>query len=402
MKVLQLYYKMPFPQYDGGAISLYNSSLGLLSQGVELRVLAMNQYGSGCDLALIPEGFRHSTGFRAVEIDNRVKPLAAFRGLIRGTTYFAGRFRSTSFSEVLISILKENTFDIIQLEHLYLCLYLPEIRKHSAARVVLRPQNIEHQIWDRYYRGIKNPAKRGWLRLETEKLKRFETGAAQAVDAIIALSSKDADWFRDHAPGTPVTDVPIGVDLERFAENTIQANQGETPLFYHLGSMDWRPNVEGLEWFIREVMPLLKVRFPLIRIHLAGKHMPRWFFEQADENLLVEGMVPDAFDFQQDKAVMLVPLLSGSGIRVKIIEGMAMGKAIISTTIGAEGLPLEDGRNILIADTPERFVAQITRCLEEEGLCRKLGSSARELAMERFDLKQTGKAMAAFYHARIV
>lgn len=398
MKILQLYYKIPFPQHDGGAISQYNSSLGLLDCGVDLRILAMDQCQSNGDTGMIPEEFMAKTRFQCIRIDNRVKPIGAIAHLFSRNTYFAERFRSEEFGASLREILLNETFDVIQLEHLYLCLYLPLIRAHSRALVVLRPQNVEHKIWQRYGQGTGNLLKKWYLESETRKLRIFEIKAAQHVDGVMPLSPNDADWFRKVAPGLPVHVIPIGMDIRGFSPSQ---PSGGFPVVYHLGSMDWMPNVEGLTWFVKEVVPRLKKQYPTIRICLAGKKMPGWFFTQADDQLFVEGMVPDASLFQQDKTIMVVPLRSGSGIRVKIIEGMAMGKAIVSTSIGAEGLPVEDGRHLLLADSPDAFVAQIGRCLESESLCRTLGAAARKLAEEQFDFKMTGGAMMTFF-AQIV
>jgi polysaccharide biosynthesis protein PslH len=398
MKILQLYYKIPFPQHDGGAISQYNSSLGLLDCGVDLRILAMDQSQSNGDPEMIPEEFLARTRLKSIRIDNRIRPIGAIAQLFSRNTYFVERFRSEEFGAMLKEILLAETFDVIQLEHLYLCLYLPLIRAHSKAQVVLRPQNVEHQIWQRYGRGTGNPLKRWYLESETRKLRAFEINASQHVDGVMPLSDRDADWFRKVAPAIPVHVIPIGMELSSFSPS--QPFNG-TPSVYHLGSMDWMPNIEGLTWFVKEVVPVLKKQYPTLRLYLAGKKMPGWFFAQADDQLFVEGMVPDASLYQHDKAIMVVPLWSGSGIRVKIIEGMAMGKAIVSTSVGAEGLPVEDGRHLLLADSSEAFVAQIGRCLESESLCRALGTEARKLAEEKFDFRMTGSAMMTFF-AQIV
>lgn len=397
MKILQLYNKMPFPPHDGGAISSYNSTMGLLENGAGVTVLAMDQYGSGFREDWVPADFKEKTSLQVVGVDNRVKPLAALSTLPARQSYFVKRFRSGTFARRLAQLLSANHFDIILLEHLYLGVYLPWIREHSSAKVVLRPQNVEHRIWERLAHGTKNPLRKRYLTHETKKLAAFETATARTVDGIIALSEEDAVWFSTAAPDTSVCVVPIGFDLSAFpSQPATSSTDQKQPSIYHLGSMNWMPNAEGVDWFLKEVLPRLTALHPNVSIHLAGKHMPDRFMQLNSHNLEIKGQVPDALHYQRDKEIMMVPLLSGSGIRVKIIEGMALGKAIVTTTLGAEGLPVEHGKHLLMADTPEAFAEALSQCIGSKELRSALGSSARALAEQVFDVRQTGRAMLEF------
>ncbi len=396
MQVLQLYYKIPFPLHDGGAISQYGSTLGLLSRSVSVDVLAMNQQRSLVDPALVPASFREDTSLQVVDVDNTIRITGALWHLITHQSYFAGRFQSAEFSQKLQSLLAEKRYDVIVLEHLYLCRYLPLLRRLSNARIVLRPQNVEHRIWERFVANQRNPFQRAYLSVETMKLKAFEIAMARQVDAIMPLSPKDAEWFQQVSPDVPVSVVPIGLDISRFPVEP--GGSTSQPVVYHLGSMDWMPNTEGLMWFVREVLPLITARHPDIRITLAGKKMPEWFFARAGKNLEVSGMVPDARAFESGKEIMVVPLLSGSGTRVKIIEGMATGKAIVSTSVGAEGLGVTDGIHLLLADTPESFAGKVSECIASPELRKRLGIAARQLAEEKFCYHKTGELMATFLH----
>lgn len=397
LKVLQLCHKMPFPLHDGGSVSLSGTALGLLSVGIDVRVLAMCPSSCPVDAGTVPLWFRENTRFLSVPVDTRIRPFYALANLFSGCSYFVERFRSADFDRAIKKILEEENFDIVHLEHIYLCLYIDTIRKHSAAKIVLRPQNVESDIWSEYLKCVRNPLKRGWLRIASERLLRYEREVAAQVDGILAISPGDAGAFREFAPGIPVQEVPPGFDPGIVKKTDPERQYANFPLFYHLGSMDWRPNLQGVGWFIGEVLPHLSERFPGFQLRIAGKKMPRRWFEKANRNLLVDGEVVDANEYQEDKAVMIVPLLSGSGIRIKIIEAMAMGKTVISTSTGAAGIPYSNGENILIADTKEQFAEQIGKCMVSEEFCRKIGNSARELAFRHYDRTANADRMIAFY-----
>jgi glycosyltransferase involved in cell wall biosynthesis len=397
MKVLQLCHKMPYPLHDGGAFSIYNTALGLISQKAELKLLAINTPKNLVDVNCVPAGFREMTRFESSRVDTRFNPLRAFLNLFSNQSYFVERFFSKQFNTDLIRILTGEEFDIIQLEHIYMCLYLDTIRKYSKAKVMLRPQNVENKVWKRFLARPANPVKKYYLLIAANRLRKFEMEMAEKVDGIIAISGDDAGTFHAYAPETPLVTVPIGFDFSSIPACNTQKQYDNSPVFYHLGSMDWLPNVQGMKWFIQEVIPQIIIEYPGFLFHIAGKRMPDWFFKRQGRNLVVDREVKESFIYQQDKSVMIVPLLSGGGLRAKIIEGMALGKTIISTSIGAEGIPYTDQENILIADTKEDFAIQVMKCRNSANFCRKIGENARKLALENYDCRITGKSMMQFY-----
>ena len=393
---------MPYPLLDGGAFSLYYTALGLLSQKTDLKILAINTPKDWVSPDELPADFIEKTRFEFSVVDTRFRFSRAFLNLFTKGSYFVERFFSEKFRAGLIKILQEEVFEIIQLEHVYLCLYLETIRKYSKAKVVLRPQNVENQVWNRYLKIKMNPATRAFLFIATSRLKRFETEMARKVDGIIAISPGDERLFRSYAPETPGVSVPIGFDFRNAGFYDEHRSLGRFPVFYHLGSMDWFPNNQGLKWFIEEVLPFVIKENPEFVLRIAGKKMPAWFYKRQSENLIVDGEVGDSLKYQEDKAILIVPLLSGGGLRAKIIEAMALGKTILSTTIGAEGIPYTDQENILIADSKEEFAIQIKQCMNSEEVCRKTGRSARELAIKNYDCNHTASQMIQFYHGLVM
>ncbi|MBN1339016.1 MAG: glycosyltransferase [Bacteroidales bacterium] len=397
MKILQLCHKMPYPVLDGGAYSLYHTALGLAGQGADLKVFAVNTPKNRIDPQIIPDEFKKKTQFECALINTGINPWKAFVNLFGKQSYFVERFWSEAWNSRLISILKEEDYDVVHLEHIYLCLYIDTIRKHSAAKVVLRPQNVESMLWIKYLGNGIDPVKRLYLKIAAKRLLNFERLMAGKVDGIIALTGKEAGTFRKFAPGVPVISVPLGFDFNTTGRYDFQKQYVDFPVFYHLGSMDWAPNVQGVSWFINEVMPYVLNLCPEFVLRLAGKKMPERFIKRQSDHLLVDGEVKDSLAYHEDKAVMIVPLLSGGGIRVKIIEAMALKKTVISTTIGAEGIPTTNGKNILIADSKEEFAHYIVKCSESLGFCREIGENAGKLALENFDCNSTAHNMLQFY-----
>ncbi|MBE0642362.1 MAG: glycosyltransferase [Bacteroidales bacterium] len=168
---------------------------------------------------------------------------------------------------------------------------------------------------------------------------------------------------------------------------------------FHLGSMNWRPNEEGIAWMLGEVWPLLLSQGCAPELYLAGRHMPEWIMQGHWQGVKVYGEVPDSSAFMQRYGIMVVPLLSGSGLRIKIIEGMEAGRAIVSTTVGAEGIPVKHGEDILLADSPDTFAACIAKLMSDSGLREKLGRNARGKVTDAFDNRRLTRELVGFYDA---
>ena len=397
MKILQLYYKLPFPMNDGGAYAIYHSSLAMLSQNVDLKVLAMDLQKSRDKDVQIPRDFMEKTRFEAVPVDNRITLAGAFMNLFGTTSYLAERFNSQAYRNRLVQILRQEAFDVIQLEHLYLGVYLETIRELSNAKVILRTQNVENELWYAYLSHLKNPFKKLYLALAAKRLERFEKKVLVEVEGVMALTETDMASFRSYNRHLKITAVPVGLDLNKFPELSTDRTKSSLPLLYHLGSMDWKPNVLGMSWFVKEVWPLLTKKFPGITLVIAGKNMPVEFFRKAGNGLVVQGKVEDSLHFQQDKSILVVPVLAGSGVRIKILEAMALGKIVISTRVGAQGIACEDGKHILRANDPSEFVMQVERCLSSPDLCEQISRNARALIREKYELSKIGEDMMRFY-----
>jgi len=190
----------------------------------------------------------------------------------------------------LIQILKDNSFDIVQLEMLYMAPYIETIKQHSNARVILRAHNIEHLIWERITSVTKNPLKKWYIGNLTKKLKNYELSVMDKFDGIATITAKDAEFFRDAGCRIPLTDIPFGIEIGKYEPK--YSKEKEISLF-HLGSMNWMPNEEGVRWFLDKVWPLIHKKSPKLKFYLAGRMMPDWLTNLKIKNVEVVGEVDD-------------------------------------------------------------------------------------------------------------
>ncbi len=393
MKVLFLCNKSPFPAREGGPIAMNSLIEGMIKAGHQVKVLAVNSYKYNVSLDEIPEEYKAKTGLELVFLDLKIKPFDAFLNLFSGSSYHVERFISPVFRKKLVEILQHYQFDVVQLETLFMVPYVVEIRKYSKAKIVLRAHNIEHLIWKRLSQQTGFFIKRWYLEHLAKTLKRFELKALGKVDGIAAITRKDAAFFRG-LTSTHVIDVPFGLTL---SHHLVQERPKTLPDFFHIGAMNWIPNEEGIRWFLDEVWPEVHKKYPEIQFHLAGRYMPAWLVDGYQPTIKVWGEVENANDFVQKHDIAIVPLLSGSGIRIKIIEAMALGKAVITTEVGAEGILYQNDVNIIIANNKSEFVNAIEKCLSKPGFSNEIGKNARALIETVYDNQQIVSRLLLFY-----
>ena len=394
MNILILCNKSPYPAKEGGPIAISMIIEGLISAGHKVRILAMNTNKYSVNLNDIPSEYKEKTRIDLVYVDLSFRPVKAFINLFTGRSYHVERFISDAFTDKLKKILREEEFDVIQFEMTFMSPYLEIVRQNSKAKTVLRAHNIEHLIWERISETTTNPLKRLYLRHLAITLKKHELTVINDFDGIAAITKNDADFFINAGCRVPVTDIPFGIDLTCFQE--LPQTTRDITLF-SIGSMNWIPNQEGIRWFLETVWPDVTKRYPFLKYFIAGREMPSWLKDSNFPNVVIAGEVDSALNFINEHSVMIVPLFSGSGIRIKIIEGMACGKTIISTTVGAEGIHYTNRKDILIADEPPGFIKMISACVNDRMFLNRIGKNARELIKKDYDRDRIIKKLVGFY-----
>ncbi len=398
MRILQLCNRVPFPLIDGGAIAMFAMTKSFAVAGCEVHTLAINTRKHFVNPAHLPVEFSNYTTLYTVDADTDVKVFPAFINLLAKASYNLARFDIPEFHERLKQLLQQNKYDVVQLEGLFLSPYLATIRKFSTALISMRGHNVEYLIWERMATASTSFFKKKYLNILAKRLKREEMDAIQKVDCIVPISIVDEKTYKLMGANVPMLVCTAGVDEELLFMKAV--NREENTLF-HLAAMNWQPNVQAVHWLMEKVLPIVKTKFPNLKVYLAGKDMPKVFFDMQNEQIHVQGRVDKAYDFMLSKDIMLVPLLAGSGMRIKIIEGLALGKVIISTSIGAEGIACTHKKDILIADTEEEFSAAIELALNDKLLCKELSKNAIDLVKSTYTNSTIVQNLLAFYKKQL-
>ncbi len=397
MKILFLCKKFPYPLKDGESIAVSNLCKELKAKGCDLTLLSMNTRKHYSDTSALPADYNYFSEIHTVDIDNSIKPWKALISLFAGDSYHVSRFRSEAFNTKLINLLQRETFDIIQLETLYLAPYVETIRLYSKAKVVMRAHNVEHEIWERITQNTGSNLRKLYLSYLTRKLRQYELDQFTAYDYLITLTDRDRKQFVDKGYHNGVSAAPIGFDMNCYPYQ--KPKFGPSLSIGFIGSLDWMPNVEGLNWFLENCWSEIHERWPKITLHIAGRNTPTSLLQLKLPGVVIHGEVPDAAEFINRHGVMIVPLFSGSGMRVKIVEGMMMGKVIISTSVGKEGIEVTDRQHILLAEDREQFIKAIKYCVEYPDSAMAIGLNAQKNAEDQFDSTNAAQKILDIYRS---
>ena len=394
MRVLLLSNRVPFPPHGGYSIVVYNTIKELLRLNCEVTLFSLNTSKHYVFTSTLNDEVLKKIKFYKYGIDDKVKVKGAFLNLFTKQSYNISRFYSDGCANMLTKVLRENEFDIVQFEGLQVTPYLETVKNNSTAKIVYRSHNIESKIWRRLALKEGMTPKKLYLNLLSKRLREYETNIINEFDTLFTISHIDEHYFKSIGCKTSIHSFPVALKLDEY--NSAFSLTPHKSIGY-IGSMDWRPNVEGLRWFLDQVWPQIQKLPSGIKFHLAGKNMPVQFSQQHYANYVMEGEVDSALEFISKQHVFIVPLFSGSGMRVKIIEAMALGKCVIATSIAAEGIKYQHDKNILIADRADAFYKQILRCFTDKTLISRIGKQAKLLVQQHHDIEKESQKMLRLY-----
>lgn len=396
MKILLLSNKVPYPANDGSSIAIESMIDGLLANKAEVHLLSINtnkHYKSKNDiLNNKPEKLK----MEWVNVNTDITAINTIKNLLGKEAFHVSRFWSEDFEDKLSTYLKTYNFDIIQLEGLSMAVYLPLIKKNSEAKISLRAHNAEYQIWLRTAANESNLFYKAYLNIQVKRLKRFEIQVLKEINALVTITDEDLKIFMDQGFAKKSLTIPCGINT---SEN--HNRQIPKPVYdiSYIASFDWKPNVQGLDWFIEKVWPLLKKEKPNLTMALAGRKMPEKIEGLDFDGLEILGEVESMPEFIGSGKINIVPLLAGSGMRIKIIENMALSRPMVSTTIGAEGIKVKNGEDIILEDEPLPFATAILNLLLDEKRRNSIGRAARKTIETHYGNKMLGKNLLNFYSA---
>ncbi len=394
--LLVLSHRLPFPPHNGAALRTYNM-LRLLSRDFDVTGLCFDRRDRATEhlgldrrlAALAP--FGRFEAFAIPQETSRVRLVADhIRSAVTGRPYTWYVHDSGPFLARLRTLLAERRWDVVHVDSLDLVRALPMLGQRP---VICTHHNVESQLLVR--RAATESAARGaYLRAQARLVERAERFWLPRVALNIAVSPEDEVALRALAPSATVTTIPNGVDVEYFTPS-----EGPQTGCVFVGGTSWYPNRDALHWFTEEIAPRLRALGSTADVTWVGRatDSERQAFAQVP-GLRLTGYVDDIRPYVAGAACYIAPLRVGGGTRLKLLDAWAMGKAVVSTSIGAEGLGARHGENILLADTEEEFAKATAAVLCDESLRHRLGRAARETAERRFSWDVIGATVRDRYH----
>ncbi|MCE3294721.1 MAG: hypothetical protein K0R65_435 [Crocinitomicaceae bacterium] len=391
MNVLHVTNKPIFPILDGGQLAMHRLLMNLLHQGFAVKNLSVETHKHPFDINAFPEKLQDIIAPEAQYIDTKVKAWDVVKSLFSSESYNIKRFIDKDFETRIKELLQENSFELVILESAFLLSYVHIIRQYSDAKIVLRAHNVEYRIWRQAARHEKSVFKRIYFKKLAKNLKKFELTHLNMVDGIFCISEQDKEFFRRRTIRVPMTVIPVY--METRDEYPVDYGNND---FFFIGSMSWKPNVEAVRWIVNSIAPRLYKILPDVKIHIAGSAMPKAMMEKKVKNVVFHGKVPNMLDFMSKHGTLIVPLKSGSGVRIKILEAMSIGVPVISTEKGKEGINLVPKKHFLTANITEEFLLQMKFIDTNTDIKQTVGQEGKEFIRQEYSIDIVSQKISDF------
>lgn len=388
---------LPVPANFGGALRIYHlvknlsreHNVILLAPGNESELADAWGLNDMCDVVLVPA---RSTARQPAD---RRKRLTQIQSMAGGRSFLELSSYNPQLQAVLNRIFMTRTIDLVQFE-------FPESALYTLPRsipTVFDAHNVEHDLLRRVATSTESTAKRAFNLMESRKLKRLGVDAWNRATVCVATSERDAELMRQ-LTSTRVEVVPNGVDLDAFGDVQQAVPKSRHAVF--TGAMRHQPNADGASWYAREVHPLVQRHMPDASVAIVGADPPASIRALSSTSVEITGQVDDVRPYLSKARVAVVPLWSGGGTRLKILEAFAAGRPVVSTTIGAEGIDARDGEHLLLADTPDAFAEAVVRLFNDDALAASLGSAGRQLVEERYGWEEITRQLISAHDDAII
>ena len=371
-KILVIANKIVFPSLDGGALAIQKlvKNLSHKKYIIDLVCISKNNNTSS---VLKNELLIQDVNQIIFEKNMKMNIMSFLKSILYQTSYQAIRFYDLKITQEIQRMINENEYHAVIFESIFTTIYFDSLKFLKNEKIIFRAHNIEHKIWEDLARNT--IIKKSLFLLLAQQIKKMEHRIPKYVDYIFTLSDSDQIYFEKIFPKKTLQ-IPVTFNVENIDNLKIKNS------IAHLGSMDWKPNIQGVNWFLNYVKP--KLRKEDINIYIAGKNMPTKYFKYQDTKTIIEGKIDNAKEYIKNKEIIFVPLFSGSGIRIKILEAMALGIPVISTSKGAQGIPYTNKQNILIANSPLEFKKAICLLIKNKKLAQQIGYQGKQLILRHF------------------
>jgi glycosyltransferase involved in cell wall biosynthesis len=376
MKVLYITNKPIFPVVDGGCKAMQQFLSCILKAEIEFDHMCLATQKHPFKAENYPNSMTENLSISSRFVQTKIRVLPALKNLIQGKSYNISRFDSPDFHADLSAKLSAEDFTHVVLESLYLTPYISTIRNHSKAKIIVRTHNVEHQIWEQYAVNTFNPIKKWYLKRLACAMKTAEISKLKEVDLLATISNTDAETFRNLGIKTPMVTIPVAMEVQS------KKTTFSTDSIFFLGSMNWQPNSEAVDWLVSSIFPALKKVIPEVCLNLAGSFMNGKFPSDKNKEIRNHGFVENSTEFMLTNGILVLPIQSGSGVRMKLLEALSLGIPVVTTAVGAQGI--NDFSTVYSAETEEEFVAKIAELLLSTEKQILLGQKAFEYVAENY------------------
>ncbi|MGB0915533.1 MAG: glycosyltransferase family 4 protein [Crocinitomicaceae bacterium] len=386
MKALYITNKPIYPKIDGGCVAMDNFLKCLLHQTIEVKHICISTNKHPFKASSYPSELKIDIEHHHIDTD--VTPLRALKGLFQRGSYNINRFDSDDLRTKIIKELESNSYNCVILESLFTTTYIDTIRNHSKAKLFVRTHNLEHKITVDLATNASG-IKRGYLKKLAKDLKTYELEALNKVDGILSISQDDTNQFKALGLKTSIKTIGVTINTPVIENNYTSEN------IFHLGSMNWQPNIEAVERLVR-IFPSIRKQNSNTELRIAGSSSDNDLKNIPEEHIYYDGFVENIISFALNNGTLVSPILSGSGIRIKILELMAIGTPVITTTIGASGIDYTNGKELIVADSDEELVAACNRLLSNQELRREIGTNAIDYIRKNHNIESISNDILEF------
>jgi sugar transferase (PEP-CTERM/EpsH1 system associated) len=376
-KILFVTAQLPYPINDGWKIRTFNLIKGLSESGYAIDLLTFIKEDTERDFSSNLKLYCDNIFF--VLRNKEYTLIDLIKGIVSKVPFTILNYYHAEMQKTFIELVQKNKYDYLQIEDIVMSQYLPQ---EPASYTILDMHNIESALMRRYAQYQSNIFKKYYATFTVGKVARYETLMTKYFECILVCSADDKKILEKQNIFRKIEIIPNGIDCAFYE---YQAEKQPAPSLVFVGRMDYHANITGITYFIKKVFPLILERYPELKLYVVGKNPVNEIKRLAAKNIIISGEVDDVRPYLASAQIVIVPLLVGGGTRLKILEAMAMGKAVVSTSLGCEGISAKDGDTIFIADTKEQFVEKIGLLLDNESLRKNIGINAQKFVRMTYD-----------------
>ncbi len=391
MKAVYISHKPIYPKTDGGCVAMesFLKCLFHIDMNVEHIFLSTEKhpYKDGDYPSSILE---KNIDIHPISINTKVTILGALKGLLSKGSYNVSRFHSPQMEEK-INQLDFSKTDVVILESIFSTAHYELIRSLFKGKIIIRTHNVEHKIWEGYVQNTTNPLKKWYLKQLQRDIKEYEVDILNKVDGIFSISEEDSAYFKKLGIRTPIETIDVAVKIP-----TVEITQDsyENSNLFHLGAMNWQPNIEAVDRLMK-LFPDIQRKERKTELHIAGKH-GEYLSKQVIEGIKYHGFVDDLMGFCKESGILVTPLISGSGVKIKVLEMLAMGVPVITTQIGAQGIKHEDHKVLIEANTDQEIIDACVELINDKELRVQLGKTSVKYIKDHHNIETISQKIKEF------